>query len=92
LFLHTSSSHEIAVEDQLYFVSNHMYEQLKKRITEKGKLVEVEEIKVQKDEWEWDERESVFLQYVKSFVRNKGLYLFLHLYESYKYLFHPNIV
>ncbi len=66
---------EIAVEDQLYFVSNHMYEQLKKRITEEGKLVEVEEIKVQKDEWEWDERESVFLQYVKSFVRNKGLYL-----------------
>ena len=36
-----------------------MYEQLK-RITEEGKLVEVEEIKVQKDEWEWDERESVF--------------------------------
>lgn len=66
---------EIAVEDQLYFVSNHVYEQLKKRITEEGKLVEVEEIKVQKDEWEWDERESVFLQYVKSFVRNKGLYL-----------------
>lgn len=30
---------------------------------------------MQKDEWEWDERESVFLQYVKSFVRNKGLYL-----------------
>ncbi|HDR6317012.1 AAA family ATPase [Bacillus cereus] len=66
---------EIAVEDQLYFVSNHMYEQLKKRMTEEGKHVEVEEIKVQKDEWEWDERESVFLQYVKSFVRNKGLYL-----------------
>lgn len=39
---------EIAVEDQLYFVSNHVYEQLKKRITEEGKLVEVEEIKVQR--------------------------------------------
>ena len=27
---------------------------------EEGKLVEVEDIKVQKDEWEWDERESSF--------------------------------
>lgn len=66
---------EIAVEDKLYFVSDQVYEQLKKRITEEGKLVEVEDIKVQKDEWEWDERESYFLQYVQSMVRNKGLYL-----------------
>ncbi|KAB2439971.1 AAA family ATPase [Bacillus luti] len=66
---------EIAVEDQLYFVSDQVYEQLKKRITEEGKLVEIEDIKVQKDEWEWDERELSFLQYVQSMVRNKGLYL-----------------
>ncbi len=66
---------EIAVEDQLYFVSDHVYEQLKKRMHEEGKLVEVEDIKVQKDEWEWDERESSFLQYVQSMVHNKGLYL-----------------
>lgn len=66
---------EIAVEDKLYFVSDQVYEQLKKRMTEEGKLVEVEDIKVQKDEWEWDERESYFLQYVQSMVRSKGLYL-----------------
>lgn len=66
---------EIAVEDQLYFVSDYVYEQLKKRMHEEGKLVEVEDIKVQKDEWEWDERESSFLQYVQSMVHNKGLYL-----------------
>ncbi len=66
---------EIAVEDKLYFVSDQVYEQLKKRMTEEGKLVEIEDIKVQKDEWEWDERESYFLQYVQSMVRNKGLYL-----------------
>lgn len=42
---------------------------------EEGKLVEVEDIKIQKDEWEWDERESSFLQYVQSMVHNKGLYL-----------------
>ncbi|MBE5104810.1 AAA family ATPase [Bacillus thuringiensis] len=66
---------EIAVEDQVYFVSDYVYEQLKKRMNEEGKLVEVEDIKVQKDEWEWDERESSFLQYVRSVVRSKGLYL-----------------
>ncbi|MDH4422447.1 MULTISPECIES: AAA family ATPase [Bacillus] len=66
---------EIAVEDQLYFVSDQVYGQLKKRIIEEGKLVEIEDIKVQKDEWEWDERELSFLQYVQNMVRNKGLYL-----------------
>ncbi|MDF9447910.1 hypothetical protein COI41_07175 [Bacillus toyonensis] len=66
---------EIAVEEQLYFVSDQVYEQLKKRITEEGKLVEVEDIKVHKEVWEWDERESSFLQYVQSTVRNKGMYL-----------------
>ena len=66
---------EIAVDDHLYFVSENVYDQLNKRIVEEGKLVEVEDIKMQKEDWEWDERESSFLQYVQSMVRNKGLYL-----------------
>ncbi|WP_142344592.1 AAA family ATPase [Bacillus cereus] len=66
---------EIAVDDHLYFVSENVYDQLNKRIVEEGKLVEVEDIKIQKEDWEWDERESSFLQYVQSMVRNKGLYL-----------------
>lgn len=66
---------ELAVEDQLYFVRENVYEQLMKRVVEEGNPVEVVDMKVQKEDREWDEREDSFLQYVQSVVRDKGLYL-----------------
>ncbi len=56
---------EIAVEEQLYFVSDQVYELIKKRITEEGKLVEVEDIKIHKEVWEWDDVNHPFYSMYK---------------------------
>ncbi|HEK9099592.1 AAA family ATPase [Bacillus pfraonensis] len=66
---------EVKADDHLYFVRENMYDQLLKKITEEGKRVEVVDIKMQKEEPEWNERESTFIQYVQDVINNKGLYL-----------------
>ncbi len=66
---------EMKVDDHLYFVTENMYDQLLKKIIEEGSRVEVVDIKVQKEEPEWNERETVFIQYVQDVIKNKGLYL-----------------
>ncbi|MFJ8529079.1 AAA family ATPase [Bacillus sp. NPDC094106] len=66
---------ELEVDNHLYFVRANIYEQLVKRVVEEGKLVEVIDIKTQKEEKEWDERESSFLQYVQDVVYAKDLYI-----------------
>ncbi|EEL50834.1 hypothetical protein bcere0022_18410 [Bacillus cereus Rock3-44] len=66
---------EVKADDHLYFVRENMYDQLLKKIIEEGKRVEVVDIKVQKEEPEWNERESTFIQYVQDVINDKGLYL-----------------
>ncbi|MBC6972933.1 AAA family ATPase [Bacillus sp. Xin] len=66
---------EVKADDQLYFVRENMYNQLLKKIIEEGKRVEVVDIKMQKEDQEWNERESTFIQYVQDVINNKGLYL-----------------
>lgn len=66
---------EVKADDHLYFVRENMYDQLLKKIIEEGKRVEVVDIKVQKEEPEWNERESTFIQYVQDVIDDKGLYL-----------------
>ena len=67
---------EMKADDHLYFVRKNMYDQLLKKMIEEGKRVEVVDIKVQKEEPEWNERESTIIQYVQSVIENKGLYLY----------------
>ncbi|AWC28586.1 AAA family ATPase [Bacillus cytotoxicus] len=66
---------ELEVDDHLYFVNANIYEQLVKRVAEEGKPIEVIDIRNQKEEQEWDERETSFLQYVQKIVCDKGLYI-----------------
>lgn len=66
---------EVKADDHLYFVRENMYDQLLKQIEEEGKRVEVVDIKGQKEDQEWNERESTFIQYVQNLINNKGLYL-----------------
>ncbi|MDM5188518.1 AAA family ATPase [Bacillus sp. DX4.1] len=66
---------ETDVDHHLYFVRTNVYEQLVKRIAEEGKQIEVMEIRNQKEDQEWNERESSFLKYVQQLVHEKGLYL-----------------
>ncbi|PFW65105.1 AAA family ATPase, partial [Bacillus pseudomycoides] len=66
---------EVKADDHLYFVRENMYDQLLKQIAEEGKRVEVVDIKGQKEDQEWNERESTFIQYVQDLINNKGLYL-----------------
>ena len=81
---------EIAVDKLiLYFVSENVYDQLNKRIAEEGKLVEVEDIKMQKDDWEWDERESSFCSMYKVWFVIKGYIWMIQIYIIFTLVLKP---